>query len=112
MPIHGRIGPAIINRLAKSLVYEKKIWQGLYGPKGRYPGVSNYKQAARGIQHGLTIGSAVGSFIGEEQSENDSGSIPKYAGKASYQRSQKYSRQRKFRCRCRTNNRRNSRFRY
>ncbi len=63
MPRHLVIAAKILEKVSKYAIYETKIWRGLYGPSGRYPGVSNYKQASRGIQHGLAAGSAIGSFI-------------------------------------------------
>ncbi len=73
------IGRAIIRaggrQIVKHVIRETKFWRGLYGPSGRFPGVSNYKQAAKGVQHGLFAGSVAGSFIGEESGSGPSGQI-------------------------------------
>ncbi len=71
-----KIGQEIIKRAIRMAPYEAKMWKGLYGPSGRYPGVSNYKYAARGIQHGLAAGSVIGSIISDSSNPYDSGQIP------------------------------------
>ncbi len=75
MPIHGRIISQVISKGSKFVIAETKFWRGLYGPSGRYPGVSNYKQAAQGIKHGLAGGSAIGSLIGSEGKGPTGGTI-------------------------------------
>ncbi len=68
-----KIGQEIIKRAIRMAPYESKMWKGLYGPSGRYPGVSNYKYAARGIQHGLAAGSVIGSLISDSTNPYESG---------------------------------------
>ncbi len=71
-----KIVQEIIKRGIRMAPYEAKIWKGLYGPSGRYPGVSNYKYAARGVQHGLTAGSIIGSLIKDGSTPFESGQAP------------------------------------
>ncbi len=75
MPLHGRTIKFVVDKGVRFLTHERKFWQGLYGPSGRYPGVSNYKQAAKGIQHGLAGGATIGSLIGNGGDESGNGSI-------------------------------------
>ncbi len=71
-----KIGQEIIKRAIRMAPYEAKMWKGLYGPSGRYPGVSNYKYAARGIQHGLAAGSVIGSLLNNDDELDGIGTIP------------------------------------
>ncbi len=101
-----RIVREIISRGVRYSRYEDKIWKGLYGPHGRYPGVSNYKYAARGIKHGLASGGAIGQFINEDGKGTGSGSLfqnetnksYKTRGRYSNRRSGKYSSRKSCRC--------------
>jgi len=102
MPIHGRIISQVISKGSNYIAKEAKFWRGIYGPSGRYAGVSNYKQAAKGVQHGLLSGSILGSFINDGSSPYDDGfqKVQK-----SYKFNQKYRRRHKSGRRCRCNNR-------
>ncbi len=84
MPIHGRTIRYVVDRALKYTVAETKFWRGLYGPSGRYPGVSNYKQAVKGIQHGLAGGATVGSFISDNPETSPSGQIPQIPSSGKY----------------------------
>ncbi len=54
---------------------ETSLFNKLYGPYGRFPGVRNYKTAGRGIRHGLAGGATVGSFIGNGGDDSGDASI-------------------------------------
>ncbi len=69
--VASKIAQEIIKRGVQYGRLETKIWKGLYGPSGRFPGVSNYKHAARGVKHGLASGAALGSFISDPSQGGD-----------------------------------------
>ncbi len=107
MPIHHRIPSIIGQAIYRGVGYiraEQKFFQGLYGPKGRYPGVSNYKQAATGVRHGLAAGGAASSFISDTVPIPGNGTVPFNGSKANppnkarYRRG-RYSRRQSKRCR-------------
>ncbi len=74
MPIHHRIapiiGPAIFNQVVRNFnrysKFDKKMWKNLYPDKG----------ARLGVQHGLSGGAALGSFINDDGNDFNSGSVP------------------------------------
>ncbi len=121
MPIHHRIIPEIIRRGATALRVEDKVWKGLYGPSGRFPGVKNYKYAARGVKHGLASGAAVGSFITDPGKDLSNGVPPGTSTPSdkqyqkSYRQRGRYGRQyRKYNrpCRCHRRNRMGRRWKH
>ncbi len=86
MRIIGRVTSRYVVRQGiRHILREQKFWRGLYGPKGRYPGVSNYRQASKGVQHGLLAGSMVGSFIGNGDDGTGNGQIQEPKTDKSYQ---------------------------
>lgn len=76
MPIHSRVIGQVISKGTRFIQSETKFWRGLYGPSGRYPGVSNYKQAVKGLQHGLAAGGAAGSVIKDREGPEMDGPLP------------------------------------
>ncbi len=98
-----KIGQEIIKRAIRMAPYESKMWKGLYGPSGRYPGVSNYKYAARGIQHGLAAGSVIGSLISDGSNPYEGGQTQTgnpYQKRNRRFNSSKRSRRNNFKCNC------------
>ena len=101
---------------ARHLIREQRFWRGLYGPKGRYPGVSQYRQAAKGVQHGLLGGSIAGSFINDGSTPYESGPIktnyPYKKGNSRFNSSRRGGRRQKYSRRCNCSKRLHRRSRY
>jgi len=85
-----KIAQEIFRRGSRYAYIEAKFWRGLYGPSGRYPGVSNYRQASKGVQHGLASGAAIGSFINEGENPELVGQVPYESGSPSSSSNQAY----------------------